>query len=78
MVLGAANGNPLRTADTTAPRVTTYGACNNQPLSDPKRLQFVEILESFKPIAWPFLNASAEFFDEPFGKITRRARNLQL
>jgi len=78
MVFGAVNGNPLRIADTTTPRVTTYGACNNQPFPNLKRLRFVEIREPFKPVAWPLLSASTEFFDELSGKIARCAWNFEL
>jgi len=51
---------------------------NQQSRSDLERLRFLEICESFKPMAWPFLRASAEVFDELSGKIARRARNLEL
>jgi len=78
MVSDAANGNPLRTADTTALRVTTYGACNNQqPFSNLERLGLATIRESLKPIAWPFIGTSAKFFDEFSGIIGRRARNFE-
>ncbi|PYK19362.1 MAG: hypothetical protein DME55_04885 [Verrucomicrobia bacterium] len=48
------------------------------PFSNLERLRFVEIHELLKPIAWPFLSASAEFFGELSGKIARGARNLEL